>query len=131
MASEAHGDLTIASVLKDLFADLSDLVKKEVRLARAEMSEAVKSGLQAGVWMAAAGVLAFVTALLVIQAIVFGLASLGLGVGWASLIVAALLGAAAAGAFFYGRSLARGSLTPNRTMRQINRDITAVREQIT
>jgi hypothetical protein len=51
-------------------------------------------------------------------------------VGWASLIVGAVLGLLAAGAFFYGRSLA-GSLTPNRTMQQINRDITAVREQLT
>lgn len=131
MAHDGSRDLTLVSVLKDLFADFSDLVKKEVRLARAEMTESVKSGLQAGIWMAVAGVLAFVATLVLIQAIVFGLAALGLGVGWAALIVAVALAAIAAGAFFYGRSLARVSLTPDRALRQINRDVAAVREQLT
>jgi hypothetical protein len=123
--------LTLVNVLKDLFADLSDLVKKEVRLARAEMTEAVKGGLQAGLWMGVGGVLAFIAALVLLQAIIFGLASLGLGLGWAALIVAVALGALAAIAFFYGRSLARGSLKPDRALRQINRDVAAVREQLT
>ena len=131
MAYESGRDLTLVSALKEVFTDISDLLKKEVRLARAEMTEAVKSGLQAGIWMAAAGVLALIATLFLLQAIVFGLASLGLGVGWASLIVAAVLGAVAAVAFFYGRSLARGPMTPDRTMKQINKDITAVREQLT
>ena len=123
--------LTLVNVLKDLFADLSDLVKKEVRLARAEMTEAVKGGLQAGLWMGVGGVLAFIAALVLLQAIIFGLASLGLGLGWAALIVAVALGALAAITFFYGRSLARGSLKPDRALRQINRDVAAVREQLT
>ena len=128
----AHDDsLTLVNVLKDLFADFSDLVKKEIRLARAEMTEAVKGGLQAGLWMAAGGVLAIIAALVLLQAIIFGLASLGLGLGWAALIVAVVLGALAAGAFFYGRSLTRGSIKPDRALRQINRDVAAVREQLT
>ena len=132
MAHDASsGDLTLVSVLKDLFADLSDLVKREARLARAEMTEALKSSLQAGMWMAVGGVLGLVAALVLIQAIIFGLASLGLGLGWASLIVAAALAAIAAGAFFYGRSLARGSIKPDRALRQINQDMAAVREQLT
>jgi len=128
----AHDDsLTLVNVLKDLFADFSDLVKKEIRLARAEMTEAVKGGLQAGLWMAAGGVLAIIAALVLLQAIIFGLASLGLGLGWAALIVAVALGALAAGAFIYGRSLTRGSIKPDRALRQINRDVAAVREQLT
>ena len=128
----AHDDsLTLVNVLKDLFADFSDLVKKEIRLARAEMTEAVKGGLQAGLWMAVGGVLALIAALVLLQAIIFGLASLGLGLGWAALIVAVALGALAAGAFFYGRSLTRGSIKPDRALRQINRDVAAVREQLT
>ena len=130
MRNEGSRDLTLVSALKDLFADLRDLIQKEVRLAKAEMGEAVAGGLKAGIWMAGAGLLALIAGLLLIQAIVVGLASLGLGIGWASLIVAVVLGAAAAGAFFYGRSLA-GSLTPKRTMRQVNQDVAAVREQLT
>ena len=124
------GDLTLVSALKEVFADLKDLLHKEFRLAKAEMRQAVADSVKAGVWMAVAGFLGVLALLLLIQAVVFGIASLGLGVGWASLIVAAVLALAAAGAFFYGRSLA-GDLTPNRTMQQINRDITAVREQLT
>jgi len=131
MAAEALKDSALLKALKDLFADLADLLQKEVRLARAEVTAAVSGKVQAGVWMAAAGLLALIAALLVIQAIVFGLASLGLGLHWASLIMAIVLGAGAAGAFFYGRSLASGSLAPNRTIRQIKDDIGAVREQLT
>jgi len=131
MAHEALQDSPLIRTLKDLFADLSDLVRKEVRLARAEVAEAVAGGVHAGIWMAAGGLLALITVLLVVQAIVFGIASLGIGLHWASLIVAAVLAAAAAAAFFYGRSLAKGSLTPRRTLRQINDDIGAVREQLT
>ena len=130
MAHEAIKDATLIKALGDLFTDLSDLVRKEVRLARAEMAEAVTSGVQAGAWMAAAGLLALVVALLLVQAAVFAIASLGLALYWACLIMAAVLAAAAAGAFFYGRSLARRGLTPRRTLKQINRDIVTAREQL-
>lgn len=129
MAHEAIRDTTLIKALGDLFTDLSDLVRKEVRLARVEMAEAVSSGVQAGVWMAAAGLLAFIVALLLVQAAIFAIASLGLALYWACLIVAAVLAAAAAGAFLYGRSLARG-VTPRRTLKQINRDIGTAREQL-
>lgn len=129
MAHEAITDSTLIKALGDLFTDLSELVRKEVRLARVEMAAAVSSGVQAGVWMAAAGLLAFVVALLLVQAGVFAIASLGIALYWACLIVAAVLAAVAAGAFLYGRSLARG-LTPRRTLNQINRDIATAREQI-
>ena len=131
MARESLDDLTIVSALKDLFADLSDLVKKEVRLARAEVSETISNGLQAGIWMAAAGLLGLIALLVLIEAIIFGLASLGLGPAWASLIVALALAAAAAGAFFYGRSLMRAAAKPKRFVQQMNQDIAAVREQLT
>lgn len=130
MAHEAIKDSTLIKALGDLFTDLSDLVRKEIRLARAEMTEAVSSGVQAGAWMAAAGLLALIVALLLVQAAVFAIASLGLALHWACLIVAAVLAAAAAGAFFYGRSLARGRLTPRKTLKQINRDIGTAREQL-
>jgi uncharacterized membrane protein YqjE len=131
MAYEALQDSPLIRTLKDLFADLSDLVRKEVRLAKAEVAETVAGGVQAGIWMAVAGFLALIAVLLLVQAIVFGIASFGIGLHWASLIVAVVLAAIAAGAFFYGRSLAKGSLTPKRTLKQINEDIGAVREQLT
>ena len=131
MRRDRGEDLALVGAVREAFADASDLFRKEMRLAKAELTHAISSGLRAGVWMAVAGVLGLVAALLLIQAIVFALASLGLGFGWASFVVALALTAVAAGAFFYGRSLARGARKPERTLRQVNRDITAAREQFT
>ena len=130
MAGKPSSELTLVATLKQLFADLSDLFTKEIRLARAEVTQTITDGLQAGIWMGVAGFLGVIALLLIIEAIVFALASLGMGPAWASLIVAAVLAAAAAGAFFYGRSLVK-SAKPERIVRQVNRDVAAVREQLT
>ena len=130
MAHDSIKDSPLVKATSDLLTDVSDLLRKELQLARAELSQVVSSGVQAGAWMAAAGILGFIVALLVIQAAVFAIASQGLALHWSSLIVAGILAAVAAAAFFYGRSLARGRLTPSRTIRQINRDIVTAREQL-
>jgi len=121
----------LVGAFKDLFRDLSDLVQKEARLARAEIKEAISSRLQAGVWMAAAGMAGFFALLFLLQAIAFGLAALGLGLGWSCLIVAAALAAAAAGAFLYGRALARGPIAPARALRQVKEDVRTIQEELT
>jgi len=131
MAHESLQDSPLITTLRALAADVSDLLRKEVRLAKAEVTETIAGRVKAGVWMAVAGLLALVAMLLVVQALVFGIASLGVDLHWASLIVAAVLGGLAAGAFFYGRSTANASPTPTRTRRQINADIAAMREQLT
>jgi hypothetical protein len=121
---------TLVEALKDALADLRQLVQAELRLAKAELGAALAGGVKAGIWMAVAGLIGLMAVLFLLQAIVFGLASLGLGVGWASLIVAVILLAVAAGAFFYGRAQVK-PLTPTRTIRQVNRDVAALREQLT
>ena len=113
--------------LKDLFGDVSDLVRKEIRLAKAEIGAKISAGVTAGAWMAAAGFLALIAILLLVQALVFFIASFGIGMHWACLIVALVLLAAAGGLFFYGRSRARESFGPMRTVEQISKDIRAVR----
>ena len=127
MAYESLKDSPPISALKDLFSDVSDLVRKEVRLAKAEISAKVSAGIAAGIWMAAAGFVALIAALLVIQALVFFIASFGIAMHWACLIVALLLLVAAGALFFYGRSLAHDSFGPMRTVEQINKDIHAIR----
>jgi hypothetical protein len=131
MAHESLQDSPLITTLRDLATDVSDLLRKEIRLAKAEVTEAVADRVKAGVWIMAAGLLGIVAMLLVVQALVFGIASFGIDLHWASLIVAAVLGGLAAGAFFYGQSIADASPTPARTRRQINADITAMREHLT
>jgi len=103
MAQDAYSEPSLASTLKELFRDLSDLLGKEIRLARAELTTKLTTKVMSGVWMGVAGLLGFIALLFLLEALVFGIAALGLALHWASLIVALVLAVAAAGAFFYGR----------------------------
>jgi hypothetical protein len=80
--------------------------------------------------MAAAGAAVLIAGLLVIEAIVFGIASLGIGLHWSCLIVAALLAALGGLAYALGRSGMDETLTPRRTLEQIHRDVTTTKEQL-
>jgi uncharacterized protein YacL len=121
----------LVQALSDLLGDLADLLRKELQLAKAEITEKIVSRLRASVWMVVAGVLGMVAALLLVEAAVFAIASFGIALHWSCLIVAAVLAAAAAAAFFQGRSEAQDELLPTRTARQISQDIRTVKEQLT
>jgi uncharacterized membrane protein YqjE len=121
----------VTRAIADLWADLSDLLHKEIRLASAEITENIASRLQSTIWMAVAGLIGFVAVLVVVEAAVFAVASFGIALYWACLMVAAVLIAAAAAAFFHGHSLAERDLTPTRSVRQIAKDIQTIKEQLT
>lgn len=121
----------LVSTLADLLDDLPDLFQKEIRLAQAEFTEKVKDGVHASVWMIVAGVLGLVTFLILIQAAIFAIASLGLALHWSCLIVAAVIGGCAAAAFLYGRSTMPNTLVPTRSVNQVNEDVRTVKEQLT
>jgi hypothetical protein len=121
----------LVQALTDLFADLADLLRKELQLAKTEITEKIVSRLRASVWMVVAGTLGLVTVLLLVEAAVFAIASFGIALHWSCLIVAAVLAAAAAAAFFQGRSAAQDELLPTRTTRQISQDIRTAKEQLT
>jgi hypothetical protein len=131
MAHEQLKNSALPRALSDVLADLGDLFQKEMKLARAEISDKLSAKLHAGIWMSVAGVLGLVAALLVVQAAVFGIASFGIAMHWSCLIVAGVLAVVAAAAFFKGRADAREELTPARTIHQINQDIKATKEQLT
>jgi hypothetical protein len=117
--------------LTDLLGDLADLLRKELQLAKTEITEKIVSRLRASIWMVVAGALGMVAALLLVEAAVFAIASFGIALHWSCLIVAALFAAAAAAAFFQGRSQAQDELLPTRTARQISQDIRTAKEQLT
>jgi len=118
-------------VLADVVGDIADLVQKEMRLARTELSEKLASKLRAGLWMGIAGGFGRVAFLLVIEGIVFGIATLGIAMHWSCLIVAAGLAAAAAVFYAKGAAQAREELTPSRTIHQVKQDIATAKEQLT
>ena len=121
----------LAQAFTDLLADLGDLLQKEMQLAKAEVTEKITSRLKASIWMVGAGLLALIAGLLVVEAAVFAIASFGLALHWACLVVAGVLAAGALAAFYYGRSVADDDLLPERSARQISQDIWTAKEQLT
>jgi Putative Actinobacterial Holin-X, holin superfamily III len=121
----------LVQTLTDLFAYLADLLRKELQLAKMEITEKIASRLRAGVWMVVAGALGMVAVLLLVAAAMFAIASFGIALHWSCLIVAAVLAAAAAAAFFQGRGATQDEVFPTRTARQISQDIRTAKEQLT
>jgi len=121
----------LVRTITDVLEALPDLFRKEMRLAQAEFSEKIKDGVKASAWMIVAGFLAVVTFFILIEAVIFGIASFGVALHWSCLIVAALLGAAAAGSFLYGRSTMPDTLIPTRSVQEVSEDIRTVKEQLT
>jgi VIT1/CCC1 family predicted Fe2+/Mn2+ transporter len=131
MAREALQDTALSRAVTELFADLSDFVQKELRLARAELLHKLNVRLNAGIWLVAAGFLGIVAVLLIIEGIVFAIASAGLALHWSCLVVAAALVVVAVLMFFYGRSrMAAEDLAPTRTARQLSEAMTAAKEHL-
>ena len=130
MAEPTHPSLSDA--IARVVSDLADLMQKEMRLARAELSEKLSITIRAGVWMSVAAVLAISAALLVVQACVLGLsAATGIALHWSSLIVAAVLAAAGGAAFAKGKAEVPEQLAPDRTLNQVKQDMAVAKEQFT
>jgi uncharacterized protein YacL len=131
MAHDRLGNSDLIQAIGDLLGDLSDLVQKELRLAKAEVTEKMISKLQAGVWMGVAAAFGLLTAILIVEAAVFAIASFGIPLYWACLLVAVVLVATGAASFYHGRSLAEEDLAPSRALRQVAQDIKTAKEQLT
>jgi len=118
-------------VLSDVLADVVDLLQKEMRLARTEMSEKLSAKLRAGAWLSATAFFGVVAALLVIEGLVFGIASYGLALHWSCLIVAAVMAVLAGITFAIGKADASESVAPSRTIHQVKQDFSTAKEQLT
>jgi hypothetical protein len=131
MAYEQLRNSALPRAVSDVVGDLADLLQKEIRLSRAEISSKLSTKLRAGAWMTAAAVLGLVALLLVIEAGVFAITAFGIAPYWSCLIVAAVLGVAAAVLYMLGRADADEDLTPTRTIHQVKQDIATAKEQLT
>lgn len=121
---------TLPRAVSDVVGDLADLFQKEMKLARAEISDNVSRKIQAVVWMIAAGAIFLVAILFALQSAVFWIATMGPSLAASSAIVAIVLAIAAAGVFFKGRSDAQADLAPRRTVHQIKQDIRVAKEEL-
>jgi len=130
MAEESLWETRLVRAVTDLGTDLADLVQKELRLARTEIVQKLSIGLQAGAWFAIAAVLGLFAVVLVLEALVFGIAAAGIPLWGSCLLVAFMVSALAAIAFFYARRQSSEDMTPVRSARQFTRAVGTVKEQL-
>ena len=133
MTDQTHtGNRSAAGLLSDAIAHMSSLVRKEVDLARAEVSENVtRAGVALG-FLAGGLVIALVALNVLAAALVAGLTEWGLDAGWASLIVGLVLAAIAlAMALKAKNDLKLTSIAPTRTVKNVQRDAQALKEVTT
>ena len=128
--TDLHNDArSISRLFGDAFEQLSQLVQTEIRLARAELADkAAQAGVGVGLLF---GGLLFMVPALVLFLIALALFLTGRGMSpVAAHLLAGLAGAAISGLLIMA-GLARlkpSSLTPDTTIRQIQKDIAAAKE---
>ena len=133
MTDQTHnGNKSAAGLLSDAIAHMSSLVRKEVDLARAEVSENVtRAGVAIG-FLAGGLLIALVALNVLAAALVAGLTEWGLDAGWASLIVGLVLAAIAlAMALKAKNDLKLSNIAPTRTAKNVRRDAQAIKEVTT
>jgi uncharacterized membrane protein YqjE len=116
-------------LLNDALSHVSSLVRNEVDLARAEVSEnATKAAVAIGVLVG--GVVISLAALNVLTAaLVAALTEAGIPAGWSALIVGVALAAVAIVMITKGMNdLKATSLAPTRTAKNVKRDAEALKE---
>jgi uncharacterized membrane protein len=120
-----------ANLLTDALGHISNLVRKEVDLARTEMSENLnRAGVAVGLLVGAL-VIALVALNVLAAALVAAIAELGIEAGWAALIVGGLLAVIALAMVAKGvKDLKLNSLAPTRTSKNVRRDAETVKEHI-
>lgn len=123
---------SVGELLGDMVNQVTQLFRKELQLARAEMGEKVSDASGAIPGIAGGGALAFGGLILLLLAAAAGIARLfAIEAGWGMLIVGLL-------AALIGYALVRGgtaklkatNLTPHRTAEQLSRDAQAAKEQV-
>ena len=128
--AESLKNTALVGAFSDVVGDFADLLQKEMRLAKAELSAKLSAKLRAGVWMSVAALFGIFAALVLIEAAVFGIAAYGIALHWSCLIVAAVLAVVGAAAYAKGSADAHDEITPTRTLHQIKQDIATAKEQM-
>jgi hypothetical protein len=116
-------DSSVGDLLGRVTGDLSTLLRQELELAKAELrQEATKAG-KAGGMFGGAGVLGHLTVAFLALALTFALGNV-MDLGWAALIVAAVLAVGAVVLLTRGRAQLRQiNPVPQRTVETVKEDV--------
>jgi len=121
----------IQNLFGEALRESSDLARKEFSLFKAEMSESVKSLFLGIAMMIGAAIFAIGAIILLTEALVEWLATVVDSEALAALIVGGVLTAIAIGLGLYGKkAFSSFSLTPERTVRSLQRDTRVISERV-
>ena len=124
-------DRSIPALMGDLLEQVTDLVRKEIQLFRAEMSDKATQAMVAAGSVLAAAVIALTALNVLAAALVPALAKAGIPGAWSAVLVGAGLAIVASIMAKKGiDNLKAGNLAPERTARAAARDVTMVKEKI-
>lgn len=123
-------DKSVPQLLSELARDTAALVRDEVRLARAELSEKVPQAGAGAAYLAAGGGVAFAGLLFLLAAAAIALANVV--APWLSaLIVGLVVVVIGAALLAKGRSNIRSTnLVPERTVRSVQRDVELAKSEV-
>lgn len=121
---------TFGTLLGRLVRETSELLRKELRLARAEMSEKVSQAVSGSTSLAAGAALLFCALLALLAAAVLGLDEV-MSLWLAALVVAVVVLLVGALILFAGlRKLRETRLAPQRTIESVRENMDVVRERV-
>ena len=128
--SRSDGSHGLGELLGNVATDIGELVRGEVRLARAELDQKLDRVIMAAIWLIGGALVAFAGLVVILQGIAAALA-LVLPTWAASLIVGLLI--VVVGAVFARSGLAMLSLknlTPDRMASSLQKDVNVVKEHV-
>lgn len=123
-ASSKSSVRPIASILQEVLAQLTEIIRSEIRLASVEIREDVTKVARAGIFLVVSAVLALYAFGFILFAGVYALARIA--PLWASaLIVGVVIGVIATGFLFVGRrKMKLASLRPDATIESFQENVT-------
>jgi hypothetical protein len=123
------GARSTSEILRDVVRDVQELLRSEVRLAKAEVTEQANRAKSAGGWIGAAAVAGLFAGMCFI-AFCIGLLAMAMPIWAASLIMAFLLGGAGAVLYARGKDRLRNfHAVPEQTVETIKEDIAWLKQR--
>ncbi|MFA9430820.1 phage holin family protein [Egicoccus sp. AB-alg2] len=123
-------DASLSDLISRLGDDVTLLFRQEVELAKVEIKREASSAAKAGGMLGAAGILAFVTLLLLAWAAAWGLAEV-MPTGLAFLVVGIVFGVVAAVLFATGKKrFQQVDFTPHATIENVQKDKQVVTDRM-
>ena len=118
-------------IVADVMNDFASLFQTEIRLMRTEMNEKLSRLVNSGTLIAIGAIGSIAALFLLLQALVKWLAIAGLPEEWGLLLVGLAIAVVAAALLMKGvDTLRKTALMPERSLRQMQADLTTIKEHV-